>query len=94
MKASVLQIELPEVAYDGSEPVVVRVLVELEGVSEWHDFVVKPFEILDGPVMMVTAERALYDRVGDEHIIVRRINRLVSMAVERGAVHLPQRIAA
>lgn len=94
MNATVLRIELPDETARSGGGFVVRVQLQFDSSVEWHVVEAQPFALGDERTALLDGSREFYERVGGEHVIVRRVCRLVGEALDRGPVHLPQMVAA
>ena len=94
MHLSVLDIQVPRDAPSSKEEFVVRVHIEIDGFRDWHGFTVEPLTGGLVGLWLVRAPQALYDLLGGNHTAVHRLAQLVNQRLERGDLHLPQRVAA
>ncbi len=94
MILSVIDIQVPAGAASAGSPVDVQVCLAIDGDKGTYTFTVKPFPIGTELHRLVQPDRRLYDRFRDHQVAISQVCQLVGQAVQDGAVHLPQRIAA
>ena len=94
MHLSVLDIQVPRDAASSNEEFVVRVNIEVDGSRDWYGFTVEPLSGGLAGLWLVQAPQALYGLLGGNHTAVHRLAQLVNQRLERGDLHLPQRVAA
>lgn len=73
---------------------IVRVLVEVEGVPEWHEVQVRPNYLPDRDVNLLRASEALHDRLASEPQALYRIVKLAGKELRGLGVPLPELVAA
>jgi hypothetical protein len=78
----------------GPAPFEVRVLLDLDGATQWHTITVRPRVLRGLDASLVVASDALQEALRFEQNALHRICKLVGRDVRGGAVRLPQEVAA
>ena len=94
MNVTLLQIDAPKPPDRGEGEFDVRVLIDIDGMSEWHDIHVRPRVIPEFDAGLLTGSEALEDRFQWEQYALHRIYRVVGRALRGEEARVPQLIAA
>ena len=97
MNVKVLKIDITRTSAardDASARIDVRVLLDLDGTTQWHAITVRPRVLRGFDASLIVASDDLQDVLRAEQNALHRICKLVGREVRGRTVRLPQQVAA